>query len=67
MLDPQLLQLLACPACGEDVIYKDSKVVCIGCQRKYPIKDGIPILMVSEADLPVVSKQSASNQKNNAL
>ncbi len=50
MLDDQLLQLLACPACGGNVILDKNKVVCTQCQRKYPIKDGIPVLMVSEVE-----------------
>jgi uncharacterized protein YbaR (Trm112 family) len=49
MIDQELLSLLACPACKGDVELKDNKIVCKECQRKYPIRDGIPILIVEEA------------------
>ena len=49
MIDSKLLDILACPACGADVELKNDKVVCIKCGRKYPIKDGIPVLLVDQA------------------
>ena len=51
MIDEKLLDLLACPACQGDVVLKDSKIVCTKCQRKYPIVDGIPVLL---ADTPQI-------------
>ena len=50
MIDKELLQILACPACKADVQLKDDKIVCVKCKRKYPIKDGIPIMLVEEAE-----------------
>jgi len=50
MLDDKLLQLLACPACGGDVVLKAERVVCTQCQRKYPIKEGIPVLLVEQSE-----------------
>jgi uncharacterized protein len=50
MIDPKLLELLACPACGGDVLLKDEKVVCTKCGRKYPIKNGIPVLLADQAE-----------------
>ena len=50
MIDQQLLAILACPACQGDVILKDEKIVCTHCGRKYPIKDGIPVMLVDEAE-----------------
>ena len=49
MIDDALLAILACPACQGDVALKDNKIVCAKCGRKYPIKNGIPVLL---ADLP---------------
>jgi uncharacterized protein len=46
MIDKKLLELLACPACQGDVVFKDDKIVCTRCQRVYPIVDGIPVLLV---------------------
>ena len=50
MIDKELLQILACPACQGDVELKDEKIVCGACGRKYPIKDGIPIMLVDQAE-----------------
>ena len=50
MIDKELLDILACPACHGDVTFKDEKIVCLRCGRKYPIKDGIPIMLVEEAE-----------------
>ena len=50
MIDEKLLALLACPACQGDVQLKDNKIVCTRCQRIYPIVDGIPVLLVDQAE-----------------
>ncbi|MBF0593784.1 MAG: Trm112 family protein [Candidatus Omnitrophica bacterium] len=52
MIDKVLLSILACPACGNDVEERDGKIVCLGsaCALKYPIKDGIPVMLVDEAE-----------------
>ena len=52
MIDKELLEILACPACKGDVILQQDKIVCTQCGRRYPIKDGIPIMMVDEAEMP---------------
>lgn len=50
MIDKELLDILACPACKGDVILKEGRIVCVQCGRKYPIKDGIPVMLVDEAE-----------------
>jgi len=50
MIDKQLLDILACPACKADVGLKDEKIVCKQCGKKYPIKNGIPIMLIDEAE-----------------
>ena len=52
MIDKELLEILACPACKADVVLKDGKIACTKCKKKYPIKDGIPIMLIDEAELP---------------
>jgi len=49
MIDKELLEILACPACKSDVALQEDKIVCVQCGRKYPIRDGIPIMLVDEA------------------
>ncbi|GBD18000.1 MAG: Trm112 family protein [Thermomicrobium sp.] len=51
-LDPELLEILACPACHGQLELHEQRLVCLSCQRRYPIEDGIPILLVDEAELP---------------
>jgi len=50
MIDKELLDILACPACKADVELKDDKIVCCKCGKKYPIKDGIPVMLIDEAE-----------------
>jgi hypothetical protein len=51
MIDKELLDILACPVCKESVnLTKDKKgLKCSKCNRIYPIKDDIPIMLVDEA------------------
>ncbi len=49
MVDKELLDILACPSCKGDVFLEKDKIVCKKCGLKYPIKDGIPIMLVEEA------------------
>lgn len=53
MLSDELLSILACPACKTAVVLKHSHwLVCQNpsCGRKYPIKNGIPIMLIEEGD-----------------
>jgi len=50
MKDPipkELFKILACLVCKKDLKYtKDKKgLVCSKCKHKYPIKEGIPMLL----------------------
>jgi uncharacterized protein YbaR (Trm112 family) len=50
MLDKDLLEILVCPACRGNVKEEENKVICVKCGRKYPIENGIPIMLVDEAE-----------------
>lgn len=50
MIDKELLDILACPDCKGDVEEKDNKIVCKKCGKKYPIRDGIPVMLIDEAE-----------------
>jgi len=52
MIDKELLDILACPDCKADVELKENKIVCKKCGKRYPIKDGIPIMLIDEAEDP---------------
>ena len=53
VLDPQLLRILACPLCKRDVkLTSDEKgLKCVKCHRVYPIKEGIPVMLIDEATI----------------
>jgi hypothetical protein len=50
MINKELLDILACPACKKDVILENEKIICTACGRKYPIRDGIPVMLLDEAE-----------------
>jgi len=50
-ISPELLEVLACPACKTAVeLVRESWLVCRECDRKYPIKDDIPVMLIEEGD-----------------
>jgi uncharacterized protein YbaR (Trm112 family) len=53
VIDPELLKILACPKCKEDVkLTADEKgLKCVKCHRVYQIKDGIPVMLIDEATI----------------
>mgnify|MGYP005837618203 CR=1 FL=1 len=51
-LDQSLLDILACPACKVKVVLEGDRLVCVRCGRRYRIEDGIPIMLVDEAEPP---------------
>ncbi len=55
-LDPVLLEVLACPAAdhapltlGSPGDSQASALTCTQCGRVYPIREGIPVLLLDEA------------------
>jgi uncharacterized protein YbaR (Trm112 family) len=52
--DPSLLDIIVCPACHGTLAAQGTplELDCAGCGRAYPIRDGIPVLLVDEARLP---------------
>jgi uncharacterized protein YbaR (Trm112 family) len=51
--DKELLDILACPVCKTDVKLTEDKkgLKCVNCGRIYPIRDGIPIMLIDEATI----------------
>lgn len=50
-VSPQLLSLLVCPKCRGELEYREhaSALVCHACKLSYAIRDGIPIMLIEEA------------------
>lgn len=44
-IDPQLLELLACPIDHARLEDRTTSLRCTNCGRAYPIRDGIPVLL----------------------
>lgn len=61
MIDQKLLEILACPLCKTEVKLEGdphtgaSRLVCVQCGRRYPIRDDIPVMLIEEAELPTTS------------
>ena len=51
-LDPQLLEILACPEDKGPLLYFESESALYNprLQRRYRIEDNIPVMLVDEAD-----------------
>lgn len=52
-VDPELLEILACPNCKTPVtlVKNDTALKCTMCNRVYPIKDEIPVMLIDEATI----------------
>jgi len=49
-----LLEILACPMCKSDIELVEYSpenfgLKCTSCKKIYPIKDGIPVMLIEEA------------------
>lgn len=54
LIKPDLMEILVCPVDKADLreLEEESKLECVECHRKYPVRDGIPVMLVDEAELP---------------
>lgn len=50
-LSKELLAILACPKCKGELEYQpaESRIICHHCRLSYPVRDGIPIMLIDEA------------------
>ena len=52
-IDPELLQILVCPACRTAVRPSgETALECGDCGRIYPVRDAIPVMLLEEAATP---------------
>ena len=54
------MEILICPACRGDLtaLDEDRGLDCGGCGRVYPIRDGIPVMLVEEASPPTRGEEA---------
>jgi uncharacterized protein YbaR (Trm112 family) len=50
-VDPKLLDLLVCPVCKASLLAPSTspELVCVPCRLAYPLRDGIPVMLVDQA------------------
>lgn len=50
-LPPELLSLLVCPRCKGALEHRENEesLVCHHCALKFPVRDGIPVMLLDEA------------------
>ncbi len=48
-ISADLLAILVCPVDKRDLRLEGPVLVCTACNRRYPIEDGIPNMLVEEA------------------
>lgn len=50
-MDSKLLDILACPICKGELVYKknDKELICKLDRLAFPVKDDIPVMLVEEA------------------
>ena len=49
-VDASLLEILACPEDKQPIVKMDDKIACTHCGKRYPIRDGIPVMLIDEAE-----------------
>ena len=50
LIPDELAEILVCPACHGELKEDDSVLECTRCGRRYPVRDGIPIMLIDEAE-----------------
>lgn len=50
-LHPVLEEILACPKCKGDleIHAAEEEIVCRGCRLIFPVREGLPVMLVDEA------------------
>lgn len=52
LIAPELLAIMQCPACAGELFERPEPpaLVCSDCGRAYPVRDGIPVMLIDEAE-----------------
>lgn len=59
-MDTKQIEMIACPECQSRLSYNnaDKELVCSTCQLAFPVRDGIPVMLVEEARRITVDKKA---------
>ena len=54
LVPADLLEIMQCPVCAGRLLERSEPpaLVCADCGRAYPVRDGIPVMLVEEAEAP---------------
>jgi uncharacterized protein YbaR (Trm112 family) len=52
MIDLKMLESLRCPVGKSPLKYENNLLICESCGMVFPVKNGIPVLLIDEASLP---------------
>ena len=50
-MDKKQIEMMACPECNGKLDYNksDKTLVCNHCKLAFPVRDGIPVMLIEEA------------------
>ena len=60
-VNPELLEILVCPACKTSPVLpvnNGAGLKCQACGKIYPVKDDIPVMLIDEATIDDPSSRS---------
>jgi len=62
MVSKELIEILRCPNCVQEKeglleFYKETWFICKECNRKYPIREDIPVMLIEEGDKWIETKK----------
>jgi uncharacterized protein YbaR (Trm112 family) len=65
-MDKKLLDILVCPLCKGDLIYRkeDQELICKADRLAYPIRDDIPVMLEVEARRLSLEEYDALSKKS---
>jgi len=51
LIDQELLSIMQCPSCAGTLAERlePPALVCASCGLQYPVRDGIPVMLIDEA------------------
>ena len=51
MMDKKQIDMMACPECHANLEYLKAtkELVCDACKLAFPVRDGIPVMLIEEA------------------
>ena len=54
LVKKELMEILVCPVDKAELVEleAENKLRCSECGRLYPVRDGIPVMLIDEAEVP---------------